>query len=103
MASALREYVILGIKTTTCFLTDVVQHPAFLEGKTHTGFIPLHFADWKMPPLEESESRIALLSAAAFSRNAKGGAKVRGGSAALARESASPWVTGGRWRIAGVG
>jgi acetyl-CoA carboxylase biotin carboxylase subunit len=103
MASALKEYVILGIKTTTCFLADVIRHPAFLEGRTHTGFVPLHFAEWKMPPLDDSETGIALLSAAAFGRNAKSGGKTRGGKATPAAEVSSPWVTGGRWRIAGVG
>jgi acetyl-CoA carboxylase biotin carboxylase subunit len=103
MESALREYVILGIKTTTSFLADVVRHPAFVDGKTHTGFIPLHFADWKMPPMADTEYRAALLSAAAFSMSAKAGRPGRGGKGSPSAEVSSPWVTGGRWRIAGIG
>lgn len=99
MASALGEYVILGIKTTTTFLRDVIQHQAFIDGKTHTGFIPLHFEGWKMPDMDDSELRIAMLSAAAFTRNAH--ATVRRGQ--VVREGLSPWKTGGRWRIAGTG
>jgi len=47
LQQALRATVILGINTNLDFLQDVVGHPAFLQGKTTTGFIDEHFADWK--------------------------------------------------------
>jgi acetyl-CoA carboxylase biotin carboxylase subunit len=98
MASALRQYVILGIKTTVPFLADVMEHPVFAEGGTHTGFIPEHFSDWKQAEGDSSELRIALVAAAALS---KSGRAVK--TAASAREAFSPWKSGNRWRIAGIG
>ena len=98
MASALREYVILGIKTTTHFLADVMEHPAFAEGRTHTGFVPEHFSDWKLPGGDPSEMKIALLAAAAL---AKGGPGVK--TVATAKATFSPWKSNNRWRIAGIG
>ena len=98
MASALREYVILGIKTTVHFLADIMEHPAFAEGKTHTGFIPEHFSDWKLTEGDPSETKIALLAAAALGRS---GPAVR--AFATAREVFSPWKSNSRWRIAGIG
>jgi acetyl-CoA carboxylase biotin carboxylase subunit len=98
MASALRQYVILGIKTTIHFLADVMEHPAFAEGRTHTGFIPEHFSDWKLAEGDLSELRIALVAAAALSRS---GPAVK--TMASAREAFSPWKSGNRWRIAGIG
>jgi acetyl-CoA carboxylase biotin carboxylase subunit len=98
MASALRQYVILGIKTTTRFLEDVMEHPAFAEGRTHTGFIPEHFSNWKPPVGGPSELRIALLAAAALRRSGPGVKTV-----AAAKEVFSPWKSNNRWRIAGIG
>src|SRR5260370_42431293 len=36
---ALREMRIRGVKTNTPFLENVLQHPTFLAGETHTRFI----------------------------------------------------------------
>lgn len=44
---ALRDTVVLGVNTNIDFLQDVVAHPAFWEGQTHTDFIDTHVADWK--------------------------------------------------------
>jgi len=98
MASALRHYVILGIKTTIHFLADVMEHPAFAEGRTHTGFIPDHFSDWKPAEGDPAELRIALVAAAALGRS---GPAVK--TVASVREAFSPWKSGNRWRIAGIG
>jgi acetyl/propionyl-CoA carboxylase alpha subunit len=98
MASALRQYVILGIKTTTHFLADVIESPAFAEGRTHTGFIPEHFSGWKLPDASTSELRIALVAAAALEKT---GPVVR--TAAAGKAAFSPWKSNNRWRIAGIG
>jgi acetyl/propionyl-CoA carboxylase alpha subunit len=98
MVSALRQYVILGIKTTVPFLADVMEHPAFTEGRTHTGFIPEHFCDWKPGEGDPLELRIALVAATALG---KSGSSVK--TVAAAREVFSPWNSGSRWRIAGIG
>jgi acetyl-CoA carboxylase, biotin carboxylase subunit len=47
MLRALKECVILGVKTPIEFLTDVLSTEAFKAGDTHTGFIDEHLADWK--------------------------------------------------------
>jgi acetyl-CoA carboxylase biotin carboxylase subunit len=98
MASALRQYVILGIRTTVPFLADVMEHPAFAEGRTHTGFIPEHFSDWKQAEGDSSELRIALVAAAALS---KSGSAVK--TVVSAGQAFSPWKSDNRWRIAGIG
>ncbi len=39
---ALRETVLLGCKTNTAFLRRLLNHPAFIEGAIHTGFLDAH-------------------------------------------------------------
>ena len=39
---ALRELVLLGCKTNTSFLRRVLNHPAFVSGDVHTGFLDAH-------------------------------------------------------------
>jgi acetyl-CoA carboxylase biotin carboxylase subunit len=46
MVVALREYVVEGITTNIPFLIDVLEHPAFVAGQTHTHFIPDYFPKW---------------------------------------------------------
>ena len=47
MAVALREYEVEGVTTNLEFLADVVEHPRFADGQTHTGFVGEHFAGWR--------------------------------------------------------
>jgi acetyl/propionyl-CoA carboxylase alpha subunit len=37
--AALGQYIVLGIHTNISFLTAVLQHPEFVAGKVHTGFL----------------------------------------------------------------
>ncbi|MFH0778418.1 MAG: acetyl-CoA carboxylase biotin carboxylase subunit [Candidatus Eisenbacteria bacterium] len=97
MASALREYVILGIRTTTSFLTEVMEHPAFAEGRTHTGFIAEHFVDWKEAGADQGVREAVLAAAAAAEKTGTG---LRWAPATP--EAFSPWKSGGRWRIAEI-
>jgi acetyl-CoA carboxylase biotin carboxylase subunit len=39
MRRALREYVVLGVKTTVPFLGRVMEHPDFVRGELDTGFV----------------------------------------------------------------
>jgi acetyl/propionyl-CoA carboxylase alpha subunit len=39
---ALSETVLLGCKTNTAFLRRLLNHPAFIEGAIHTGFLDAH-------------------------------------------------------------
>jgi acetyl-CoA carboxylase biotin carboxylase subunit len=98
MLSALDDYVVLGVKTCIGFLMDVIDHPCFRSGETTTGFIPEHFAEWKMPEPKEEFRNLALLAAALRSRDA-GGHTV--GHAVDRKAMPTPWTTLGKWRIGG--
>lgn len=47
MRSALGELIIEGIETNVDFQYEIVNHPAFLEGATDTGFIERYFGNFK--------------------------------------------------------
>ncbi len=96
MISALEDYVVLGIKTTTSFLKAIISHPQFREGKTNTGFIKTYFENWREKEKEEENLRLAL-AAAAF--DASNRAFPQKGVALAQKEVYSPWKTLGKWRI----
>ena len=47
MAGALRQTAILGLTTNLPFLIDLMDHPAFAAGDTHTGFLSEYFPNWQ--------------------------------------------------------
>ncbi len=53
MQAALKNYVILGVKTNQAFLGDVLSHSEFQNGKIHTHFLSDHFAAWQDAPSTE--------------------------------------------------
>ncbi len=62
MKRALREYMILGVKTNIGFLRRVMESEEFIRGEFDTGFIETH-PDLLNPPSEELNLGLA---AAAF-------------------------------------
>lgn len=50
MILALTDYRILGIKNNIRFLIDILAHPQFAAGQTHTGFIGEHLPEWTDTP-----------------------------------------------------
>ncbi len=42
--AALRAFPILGVRTNVAFLINVLQHPLFVAGELHTGFVDEHLA-----------------------------------------------------------
>jgi geranyl-CoA carboxylase alpha subunit len=44
---ALNQTALLGLTTNLPFLRQVVDHPAFLAGELHTGFLADHFPQWQ--------------------------------------------------------
>ena len=72
MAVALREYEVAGVTTNIEFLTAVIEHPAYVQGQTHTGFVGEHFKGWvpgqgagaaeKLPMVVESDPRATALT-----------------------------------------
>lgn len=98
MIHALNDYVILGIKTTIEFLKEIIQNPAFLEGKTTTGFISKYFGKWEGKKKTEENRTFAALIAAfdAFNNTFPGS-----GFAVEAKKIYSPWQGLGKWRLGG--
>jgi len=94
-ASALSDYVILGIKTTVDFLLHLVEHPDFATGKTYTDFIQRNMADWSETGAKEHLDLVMI--AAAIDSYKKSSIPIR--RAYTRDESSSPWSTLGRWRV----
>jgi acetyl/propionyl-CoA carboxylase alpha subunit len=65
---ALEETTVLGVTTNLDYLRRIVSHPDLVSGQVHTGFIPLHEADLKPPPLSGSQLNLLLAAAALNSR-----------------------------------
>ncbi|MDR9418399.1 acetyl-CoA carboxylase biotin carboxylase subunit [Gracilimonas sp.] len=59
MLRALDEYEIAGCKTTIPFCEFTLNHPAFIEAKYDTHFVPDHFTPEKMQP-EQDQDDVAL-------------------------------------------
>jgi len=61
---ALEEYTIEGIPTNLAFHRWALRHPAFIEGRLHTGFIEEHYRPehLRAPGEEDTLARIAALS-----------------------------------------
>ena len=93
MLAALRETVLLGVVTNRDYLIDVLAHPAFAAGATHTEFLAEHFAGWT-PPAGRHADVAAALAALAL------GGPARTGTDGAARSALpGPWETLGAWRI----
>jgi 3-methylcrotonyl-CoA carboxylase alpha subunit len=91
MEAALRQCVVLGPTTNIPFLIDLLAHPAFIAGATHTGFLPEHFAQWQAS--DAPHLHIAAF-AAAFSHG-----QPAPQSAQLVKTPAeTPWQQLGGWR-----
>jgi acetyl/propionyl-CoA carboxylase alpha subunit len=92
LAVALEETAVLGPTTNLAYLQDVLAHPAFRRGDTHTGFLAEHLPDWRPAP---AGAPLAALVAALTLARASGPAADGGGAAA----AATPWDTLGAWRL----
>ncbi|MDR1763619.1 MAG: acetyl-CoA carboxylase biotin carboxylase subunit [Dysgonamonadaceae bacterium] len=64
MRRALREYKILGIKTTIPFHLRVLQNPTFLSGNYDTTFIDTKFDREELKRRQNSDPTVALIAAA---------------------------------------
>ena len=95
MLSALSETVILGIQTTVPFLQDVIAHPQFTAGNTHTDFLDRYLLPWKKT-IDNRTLDVILAAAALDADRRPRGPK---GTSAGSKPRPSPWQTGGCWRI----
>lgn len=94
MAAALEEYVVLGVTTNLPFLLDVIEHPRFAAGETHTHFIEDHLPGWRG---RSSRRSTAAAAAALYAALAPSSPKRSAGGAPAGHPS--PWQTLGAWRI----
>jgi acetyl-CoA carboxylase biotin carboxylase subunit len=92
MIRALKNYVILGIRTTIPFLIDVLSSPEFVKGNTHTGFIDHHFENWSQSKADEDIARIAYVVEEIASHG-------RPSATVSEKGWPTPWETLGEWRL----
>jgi len=64
MDRSLSEYVVNGVTTNITFLRRIMQHPAFREGRTDTGFIERYLGGGKRAPAEAKFVDVAMIAAA---------------------------------------
>lgn len=89
MAAALRDTVLLGVRTNLGRLQDVLAHPRFRAGALHTGFLDEHAAELA-PAHELPDEAVAAVAAALH-----GEAWPR----AAAARVPEPWDSLGPWRL----
>ncbi len=65
---ALSETVLLGCKTNTAFLRRLLNHPAFIEGAIHTGFLDAHAEIAADPAIAEATLHKLLAAASLMTR-----------------------------------
>jgi acetyl/propionyl-CoA carboxylase alpha subunit len=94
MKRALREYVIVGVKTNIPFHLQLLDDPRFVAGEVHTGFLDSEF---KMvePGGSTDAEQVALLVAAVMSHNRRAR---NGAQPAVLVPPASGWRDIGRER-----
>lgn len=92
MILALKENVILGVKTSIAFMIDVLQHPEFIEGNTYTNFIEknMHYRKF-----EDSLLAPALAITALSQENRDVNSRI----SRIIKDKPSPWLTIGKWTI----
>ncbi len=93
MKKALADYVVIGIKTPTQFLADIIDSQPFREGNTLTSFIDTYFPSWE-PTLPDKD-----LAALAFIADGMAGKRVADAVAEGPAEIPLPWQTLGHWRL----
>jgi acetyl-CoA carboxylase biotin carboxylase subunit len=95
MQAALRQCVVLGPTTNGPFLLDLLAHPAFIAGQTHTGFLSQHFPDWQ--PQGTEYLPLAALAAALGQSHRNQSAQT---DVAIDRPNVpTPWNQLGGWRV----
>jgi acetyl-CoA carboxylase, biotin carboxylase subunit len=92
MIRALKEYVILGVKTPIAFLIDILNSTPFAEGQTYTDFINTHFPCWKP---QRPDIDIAYIAYIIDEIAGKKKVQLKGPAT---DDYLSPWQSLGQWR-----
>jgi len=90
MRDALRRTVVLGVVTNLARLRAIVEHPAFVAGELHTGFIEEHLSELSPRPCPPPQALAAVAAALGHAR--EGGTTGR-------RAAPDPWSSLGAWRL----
>ncbi|MSQ48010.1 MAG: acetyl-CoA carboxylase biotin carboxylase subunit [Deltaproteobacteria bacterium] len=96
MESALRQCAVLGPTTNLPFLLDLVTHPAFIAGDTHTGFLTEHLSQWQPTSSAGHDLEAALTIAITHARKSRVTTATSVGGQPV---TASPWQQLGGWRM----
>ncbi len=86
---ALEQNALFGVTTNIPLLHSIAVHPAFREGRTHTGFLTEH--SLLAPPSTQPLPQEALIAAAMY--------EVARPQSASATQQRNPWKTLGPWRM----
>ncbi|MBX3372950.1 MAG: ATP-grasp domain-containing protein [Phycisphaeraceae bacterium] len=101
MHRALTETVVLGPVTNTLFMRDVLDHPEFRAGRTHTKFLEEHGIVARAPVPDARALIAAGIAALETSADGRGGGADRapGRRASGGRTVDAPWAQLGAWRM----
>lgn len=99
MASALRQYVLLGVATNLPFLHDLLAHELFQRGETTTGLIEQYFSDWQ--PAQDPPD-LVLIAAALGEMLERGEETRRRGDEEMMNDPYNPWRELSNFRIGEV-
>ena len=92
MVKALKDYIILGVRTPIDFLIDVIQSVPFSKGDVYTNFIETHFSDWSENFDESDIAAIAYVLDEMCTRK-----KIHTGVSR--NNGVTPFSTLGNWRL----
>jgi len=91
---ALMRFVVLGVKTNIPYLLDIIRHPEFQAGRTHTGFLKQHFEPWQTG--KDIPEEVLLALAAESLTRSEGRRGIAG--AACPGAAQDPWMQASGWR-----
>ena len=106
---ALRETAVLGVATNLAYLQDILDHPEFRAGRTHTHFLDEQLPGWRGDG--EAGTTAALVAAALHASLGAAGAAAAGVSApgmavpagdGPGPDAGAPWRRLGRFRLRGL-
>lgn len=92
MINALKNYIVLGVKTPISLLIQIMKSSPFVEGNIFTHFLDTHFSS---PEPDISDSDIACLACIAHEYSQVRSQNV---NSVKSTEQATPWQTLGHWR-----
>ncbi len=95
MILALKDNIILGVKTSTKFMIKCLEHPEFKKGNTFTDFIEKNLQNHKEKNIKDLN--IALTAAVFLNDKAKKSNVIKLSDS----KSYNPWLSIGKWEILG--